>query len=51
MRGASAKSVTLERSRAEVLRAARPLPPDEEALIGDLTDDEDRLFVEAIVGA
>ena len=42
---------TLERSREAVLAAARPLPPAEEMLIEDLTDEEERLFVEAIVGA
>ena len=51
MRGSGAKSAALERSRDEVLRLARPLPPDEDALIGDLSEDEDRLFLEAIVGA
>ena len=35
----------------EVLEAARPLPPDEEALIADLTEKEDRLFIEAIMDA
>jgi hypothetical protein len=34
-----------------VLDAARPLPPDEEVLIGDLTEEEDRLFLEAIMSA
>jgi len=42
---------TLERDREEVLEAARPLPPDEEALIADLTEKEDRLFIEAIMDA
>lgn len=42
---------TLERGREEVLHAARPLPPDEEVLIDDLTEEEDRLFVEAIMSA
>ena len=37
--------------REEVLEAARPLPPDEEALIADLTEEEVRLFIEAIMGA
>lgn len=37
-----------QRSRSEVLTAARPLPPDEDALIEGLTDDEDRLFLTAI---
>jgi hypothetical protein len=39
---------TLERSREAVLAAARPLPPAEEMLVQDLTDDEERRFVEAI---
>lgn len=51
MRGVGPKSATLERTRDEVLRAARPLPPDQDVLIRDLTEDEDRLFLEAIVGA
>jgi hypothetical protein len=42
---------SLERSREEVLDAARPLPPHEEMLIEDLTEEEDRIFVEAIVDA
>jgi hypothetical protein len=31
--------------------AAQPLPPDDEVLIGDLTEEEDRLFLEAIMSA
>jgi hypothetical protein len=46
-----ASGATLERDREEVLDAARPLPPDEETLIGDLTEDEDRLFLAAILSA
>jgi hypothetical protein len=42
---------SLERSREEVLRAARPLPPDDEVLIEDLTEDEDRVFLDAILNA
>jgi len=34
-----------------VLAAARPLPPDEDALIEDLTDEEERVFIEAIFDA
>jgi hypothetical protein len=34
-----------ERSRDDVLAAARPLPPDEDVLMDDLTEDEDRLSV------
>ena len=49
--GTDSGGVTLERDRAEVLEAARPLPPDEEALIADLTEEEDRLFIAAIMGA
>jgi hypothetical protein len=40
---------TLERSRQDVLESARPLPPDEETVIKELTDDEDRLFLAAIL--
>lgn len=49
--GTGTRGTPLERSREEVLNAARPLPPDEDALIGDLTEQEDRLFLEAILGA
>jgi hypothetical protein len=42
---------TRERDKAEVLAAARPLPPDEDALIGDLTEDEDRVFLAAVLEA
>jgi hypothetical protein len=38
-------------SREEVLAAARPLPPHDEMLIEDLTDEEERIFVEAILDA
>lgn len=41
----------LERSKHEVLTAARPLPDDDDSVIEDLTDDEDRLFVDAILNA
>jgi hypothetical protein len=47
--GTGSGRTTLGRGREEVLGAARPLPPDEEVLIGDLTEDEDRLFLEAIL--
>lgn len=40
---------TLERSREEVLSAARPLPLDGEMVIEELSDDEDRLFLAAIL--
>jgi hypothetical protein len=49
--GTGSGGTTLESDREEVLNAARPLPPDEEVLIGDLTEEEDRLFVEAIMSA
>lgn len=45
------KGASLERSKEEVLAAARPLPPIEEMVIEDLTDDEDRIFLEAIFNA
>jgi len=47
----ASKGASLERSKEEVLAAARPLPPDEDALIEDLTDEEERIFVEAILNA
>ena len=47
--GTGSGGTTLERGREQVLNAARPLPPDEEVLIGDLTEEEDRLFLEAIM--
>jgi hypothetical protein len=40
-----------ERSRDDVLAAARPLPPDDDVLIDDLTEDEDRLFTAAVLDA
>jgi hypothetical protein len=39
----------LERDKRDVLDAARPLPPDEDVMIGDLTQDEDRLFIATIL--
>jgi hypothetical protein len=45
------RSPSLERSREEVLAAARPLPPHEEMMIEDLTDEEERIFIEAILDA
>ena len=39
---------TLERSREDVLDAARPLPPDEDVVIEELSDDEDRRFLAVI---
>jgi hypothetical protein len=38
---------TLERGREEILAAGKPLPAD--ALIEDLTDDEARIFMAAIL--
>ena len=45
------KGTILERDRNDALGAARPLPPDAGVLIDDLTEDEDRLFLAAIVEA
>jgi hypothetical protein len=42
---------TRERDKDDVLAAARPLPPDEDVLIDDLTEDEDRLFLAAVLEA
>jgi hypothetical protein len=42
---------TLERVRDDVLDAARPLPPDEDVVIADLSEDEDRIFLAAILNA
>jgi hypothetical protein len=41
----------LEQTREDVLDAARPLPPDEDVIIRELSDEEDRLFVGAILGS
>ena len=38
-----------ERSRDDVLAAARPLPSDEDVVIDGLTEDEDRVFVAAVL--
>lgn len=40
-----------ERTRDDVLAAARPLPPDKDALMSDLTEDEDRLFIATVLDA
>ena len=40
---------TLERSREDVLGAARPLPPDEDVVIRELSAEEDRLFLGAFL--
>lgn len=45
------RGATLERSREKVLAAAKPLPPVEDMLIEDLTDDQDRRFLDAIFNA
>ena len=42
LRKPASKGANLERSGEDVLPAARPLPPDNEVLIEDLTEDEDR---------
>jgi len=42
------RGASLERSREEVLAEARPLPPHEDMMIEDLTDEEERIFIEAI---
>jgi hypothetical protein len=46
---AAADGITLERSREDVLEAARPLPPDEDVVIEELSDDEDRQFLAVIL--
>lgn len=45
------RGATLERTREEILAAAKPLPPAEDMLIEDLTEDEDRQFLDAIFNA
>lgn len=47
----ASEPVTRERDKNDVLAAARPLPPDEDALIDDLTEDEDRIFLAAVLDA
>lgn len=42
---------SLERSPEEVLASLRPLPPADEMLIEDLTEEEDRLFMAAVLDA
>ena len=49
VRRADSRGPGRERSRDDVLAAARPLPPDEDVLMDDLTEDEDRLFVAAVL--
>lgn len=48
---AARQAGSLERSRNAVLTAARPLPSEDDAVIEGLTDDEDRLFLTAIIEA
>ena len=45
------KNASLGRSKEEALAAARPLPPHDEMVIEGLTDEEERIFVEAIFNA
>jgi hypothetical protein len=47
----AAKGTTLERDKYDVLDAARPLAPDEDVMIGGITEDEDRRFLAAILDA
>ncbi len=42
---------SLEESVADILAAARPLPPLDEMVIDDLTEEEDRVFLETIFNA
>jgi hypothetical protein len=49
--GTGSSGTAQERDRTEVLGGARPLPPDDEVVIGDLTEEEDRLFLAAILSA
>ena len=48
-RGSGRHDQILERDRHEVLEAAEPLPFGEDALIADLGEDEDRVFLAAVV--
>jgi hypothetical protein len=45
----ASRGASLERSKKEVLAAARPLPSHKDMVIEDLTDEEERIFVEAIL--
>lgn len=45
----ASRGATLERSREDLLEAARPLPPHEDMVIKELSDDEDRLFLAVIL--
>jgi hypothetical protein len=42
---------SLERGVEDVLRFLRPFPPADEMLIGDLTEEEDQLFMAVVVDA
>jgi hypothetical protein len=48
---AGLSGVNRERDKGDVLAAARPLPPDEDVLIDGLTEDEDHLFLAAVLEA
>jgi hypothetical protein len=41
----------VEESPEEILASARPFPPFEEMIIEDLTDEEQRVFLEVIFNA
>lgn len=41
----------VEESPEEILSSAKPFPPFEEMVIEDLTEDEDRVFLETIFSA
>jgi hypothetical protein len=45
------RGLSRERTRGDVLAAAQPLPPDDDVLIDGLTEDEDRLFIAAVLDA
>ena len=47
----ASKGASLEWGKEEALAAARPLPPRDEMMIEDFTDEEERIFVEAIFNA
>jgi hypothetical protein len=47
----ASRSLTRERDKDDVLAAARLLPPDEDVLIDGLTEDEDHLFLAAVLEA
>jgi hypothetical protein len=51
VRKLSSHGATRERDKDDVLAAARALPPDEDVLIYDLTEEEDRLFLAAVLDA